>query len=232
MSILQDPVHYPNHAYEANQGVGMTSQRTRNRLVERLIFLGITDPDVLNAVRVTPRHLFLDEAMASRAYEDTALPIGYSQTISQPWVVAKMSSWLNAKGSLDKVLDIGTGSGYQAAILALMARQVYTIERIEPLLVKAEQVLQKLELENVMFSLADGYWGLPSYAPFDGILSAASPESVPEELFDQLVENGRLVMPIGSEEQLLYGYVKTSTGYTEECLGEVMFVPMLKGIES
>lgn len=232
MSILQSPVRYPNAAFEANQGVGMTSQRTRNRLVERLIFLGISDSNVLNAIRVTPRHLFLDEAMASRAYEDTALPIGYSQTISQPWVVAKMTSWLNAKGPLNKVLDIGTGSGYQAAILALLAQQVYTIERIEPLLLRAEQVLKKLELGNVMFSLADGYWGLPSHAPYDGILSAASPETVPEELFDQLVDNGRLVMPIGSEEQLLYGFIKTSTGYKEECLGEVMFVPMLKGIES
>jgi protein-L-isoaspartate(D-aspartate) O-methyltransferase len=194
-SLLNQPIEYPNEAYSDAQGVGMTSQRTRNRLVERLMALGITDEAVLNAIRVTPRHLFIDEAMASRAYEDTALPIGHGQTISQPWVVAKMTSWLLADGPLHKVLDVGTGSGYQAAILALLVDEVYSVERIEPLLLRAQQVL-------------------------------------PQELLDQLRIGGRLVMPIGGTEQGLFGFVKTETGYTEDYLGPVMFVPMLSGIET
>jgi protein-L-isoaspartate(D-aspartate) O-methyltransferase len=231
-SLLNQPIEYPNEAYSDAQGVGMTSQRTRNRLVERLMALGITDEAVLNAIRVTPRHLFIDEAMASRAYEDTALPIGHGQTISQPWVVAKMTSWLLADGPLHKVLDVGTGSGYQAAILALLVDEVYSVERIEPLLLRAQQVLKQLRLNNVHANVADGFWGIPSEAPFDGIVCAASPESVPQELLDQLRIGGRLVMPIGGTEQGLFGFVKTETGYTEDYLGPVMFVPMLSGIET
>ncbi len=230
--VLQNPIVYPNEYFRINQGLGMTSQRTRNRLVNRLQEeLGVKDFAVLDAIRVTPRHCFLDEAMGSRAYEDTALPIGYGQTISQPWVVAKMTQWLLKTGSVTKVLEIGTGSGYQTAILSLLIKQVYSIERIEPLLNKAKQVLKKLQIDNVKFELNDGHWGWETQAPFNGIISAASPSKVPEELFLQLVEGGRLVMPVGDEQQLLHGFVKTSTGYKKECLGEVLFVPMKKGIE-
>lgn len=229
-TFTQQQVIYPNEAFRDNQGLGMTSQRTRNRLVQRLIDHGVNDAEVLNAIRVTPRHLFLDEAMATRAYEDTALPIGYGQTISQPWVVAKMTSWLFQNGPLYKVLEIGTGSGYQTAILSLMAKHVYSVERIEPLLNRAQNVLAKLELHNIDFTLSDGHWGWPKHKPFDGIISAASPAKVPEELIEQLCENGRLIMPIGEEKQYLCGFIKTSTGVKEECLGEVLFVPMKTGL--
>lgn len=231
--LLSSPPQYPNDAFEAYQGVGMTSQRTRNRLVQRLVELGVNDQNILNAIRVIPRHLFLDEAMATRAYEDTALPIGFGQTISQPWVVAKMSAWLFSEGDqMNKVLEIGTGSGYQTAILGLLADTVYTLERIESLHLRAQTVLQNLKLNNIQFALSDGHWGWPQQAPFDGIISAASPEEVPEELLAQLCEGGRLIIPIGGHQQLLYGFVRTSTGYTEECLGEVLFVPMKEGIEA
>lgn len=230
-SALTTPVMYPNAAFEQQQGMGMTSQRTRNRMVQRLqAQYNIQDLAVLNAMRVTPRHVFLDEAFSSRAYEDTALPIGYAQTISQPWVVAKMTQWLLKEGEVNKVLEIGTGSGYQTAILSLLVKQVCSVERIEPLLVRAQSVLSRLELTNIVFDLSDGHWGWQDKAPFNGILSAASPAKVPEELFDQLVDGGRLVMPVGEQEQLLFGFVKTATGYTQECLGEVLFVPMKQGI--
>lgn len=229
-SVLDTPVHYPNTAYADYQGVGMTSQRTRNRLVERLIYLGVTDEVVLNAIRVTPRHLFIDEALASRAYEDTALPIGYGQTISQPWVVAKMTAWLRATGSVDRVLEIGTGSGYQAAILGLLSKEVYSVERIEPLLLKAKKVINQLALSHVHIDYADGYWGWPQQAPFDAIISAASPETLPESLIEQLKLGGRLVIPIGGETQKLMGFTRTESGYDEVCLGDVLFVPMLSGL--
>lgn len=229
-TYTQHPVIYPNEAYRDNQGLGMTSQRTRNRLVQRLIDNGVNDSEVLNAIRVTPRHLFLDEAMATRAYEDTALPIGYGQTISQPWVVAKMSSWLFQNGPLYKVLEIGTGSGYQTAILSLLAKHIYSVERIEPLLQRAQNVLGRLQLKNIDFTLSDGHWGWPKNQPFDGMISAASPAKVPEELLEQLAENGRLIMPIGEDTQYLFGFIKTSTGVKEECLGEVLFVPMKTGL--
>ena len=232
LDALNEPLIFPNEAFASLQGMGMTSQRTRNRMVQRLqAEYHIEDLAVLNAMRVTPRHVFLDEAMASRAYEDTALPIGYSQTISQPWVVAKMTQWLLKTGDVTKVLEIGTGSGYQTAILSLLVKQVYSVERIEPLLLRAQAALKRLELNNIQFELNDGHWGWRQKAPFNGIISAASPASVPEELFEQLVEGGRLVMPVGQTQQLLFGYVKTSTGVIEECLGEVLFVPMKQGIE-
>ncbi len=224
---------YPNAAFEQYQGVGMTSQRTRNRLVERLIEKGINNEVVLDAIRLVPRHLFLDEALASRSYEDTALPIGYGQTISQPWVVAKMTAWLlDTDMPINKVLEIGTGSGYQTAILGVLVKQVFSVERIQPLSEKAQQVLSKLHLQNIEFSLSDGHWGWPGQAPFDAIISAASPSELPMELINQLKIGGRLVMPIGEERQLLYGFVKTATGVEETCLGEVMFVPMKQGIEA
>jgi len=226
-------VDYPNAAFEVNQGLGMTSQRTRNRLVDRLIDKGISGLSVLEVMRLVPRHLFLDEAMASRSYEDTALPIGYGQTISQPWVVAKMTQWLlDSDQPVSKVLEIGTGSGYQTAILSLLVNEVYSVERIQPLSERAQRTLAKLDLSNVQFSLSDGHWGWPEQAPFDAIISAASPAELPLELIKQLKVGGRLVMPIGDSEQLLYGYVKTETGVTKTCLGEVMFVPMKTGVEA
>ncbi len=253
---MSSNVVYPNMAFEQYQGVGMTSQRTRNRLIERLQQLGVTDINVLKVMQVVPRHLFLDEALASRAYEDNALPIGFAQTISQPWVVAKMTEWLfaeTAKNPIKTVLEIGTGSGYQTAILALLAQQVFTVERITPLSVRAQDVLAKLCLQNIEFEISDGHWGwphskdvvvpslsqniffqhkLPEPSPeFDAIISAASPASVPPELFQQLKVGGRLVMPVGEEKQRLYGFIKTETGITKECLGQVMFVPMKQGIE-
>lgn len=236
----EGPVSYPNDAFQSFQGVGMTSQRTRNRLISRLQSLGIQSDWVLSVMQVVPRHLFLDEALATRSYEDTALPIGYGQTISQPWVVAKMTEWLFADSTqnpIRNVLEIGTGSGYQTAILALMTDYVFSVERIAPLSEKAQQALQKLDLKNIFYSISDGHWGWPGHptirAPkqFDAIISAASPASVPSELLNQLKVGGRLVMPIGEERQMLYGFIKTETGYSETCLGEVLFVPMKQGIE-
>ncbi|MEA1989163.1 MAG: protein-L-isoaspartate(D-aspartate) O-methyltransferase [Pseudomonadota bacterium] len=226
-------MRYPNPAFDSYQGLGMTSQRTRNRLVDRLMEKGVTDDRVLDTMRVVPRHLFLDEAMSSRSYEDTALPIGYGQTISQPWVVAKMTQWLlESPIPIKKVLEIGTGSGYQTAILSLLVDEVYSVERIQALSERAEITLNKLELENIQFSLSDGHWGWSDKAPFDAIISAASPAELPQELINQLKVGGRLVMPIGESRQLLYGFEKTSTGVIETCLGEVMFVPMKAGVES
>nr|WP_238696218.1 protein-L-isoaspartate(D-aspartate) O-methyltransferase [Thiomicrorhabdus sediminis] len=225
-------MNYPNSAFELYQGLGMTSQRTRNRLVDRLIEKGISDPRVLDTIKVVPRHLFLDEAMATRSYEDTALPIGYGQTISQPWVVAKMTQWLlQSDRPVRNVLEIGTGSGYQTAILSLLVDKVYSVERIEALSQRAQQVIGKLELSNVEFSMSDGHWGWPAKAPFDAIISAASPAELPQELINQLKVGGRLVMPIGEHEQKLYGFEKTLNGYKETCLAEVMFVPMKTGVE-
>lgn len=226
-------MQYPNSAFEAYQGLGMTSQRTRNRLVERLIEKGVSDDRVLDTMRIVPRHLFLDEAMSSRSYEDTALPIGYGQTISQPWVVAKMTQWLlESSIPIKKVLEIGTGSGYQTAILSLLVDEVYSVERIQALSERAEITLNKLELENIQFSLSDGHWGWPDKAPFDSIISAASPAELPQELINQLKVGGRLVMPIGESKQLLYGFEKTPSEVIETCLGEVMFVPMKSGVEA
>ncbi len=229
-TLVNSKANYINNAFSQNQGVGMTSQRTRNRLIKQLIELGIDDYAVLNALKITPRHMFLDEAMATRAYENTALPIGFKQTISQPFIVAKMSAWLFKNGCLNKVLEIGTGSGYQTCILSQLATKTYSVERIQPLLNKAKLVLNKLQITNVEFLLTDGHWGWSEHAKYDGIISAASPAKVPEALIEQLNENGRLVIPIGNEQQLLFGYIKTATGYKEECLGEVLFVPMKKGM--
>lgn len=226
-------MNYPNPAFERYQGLGMTSQRTRNRLVDRLVEKGVSDSAVLDTLRVVPRHLFLDEAMASRSYEDTALPIGYGQTISQPWVVAKMTEWLiQAPIPVKRVLEIGTGSGYQTAILSLLVDEVYSVERIQGLSEKAQSVLAQLELKNIEFSLSDGHWGWPDKAPFDAIISAASPAELPQELLNQLKVGGRLVMPIGESRQMLYGFEKTANGVIETCLGEVMFVPMKEGVEA
>lgn len=229
---LEQKPQYPNAAFEQAQGVGFCSQRTRDRLIERLMHNGIDDQAVLNAMRVVPRHLFMDEALANRSYEDTALPIGFGQTISQPWIVAKMTSWVRGGSRpLNKVLDIGTGSGYQAAILALLAKHVDTVERIEALQVRAKIVLDRLELNNIEYHLADGHWGLAANAPYDAIVCAAAPATLPESLLEQLSEGGRLVIPVGEFHQVLTGYEKTSTGVKETFLGDVMFVPLKTGLE-
>ncbi|VAW86535.1 Protein-L-isoaspartate O-methyltransferase [hydrothermal vent metagenome] len=213
-----------------HQGIGMTSQRTRDRLISRLESGGIRSLEVLDAMRATPRHIFVDEALASRAYEDTALPIGYSQTISQPYIVAKMSEVLLLSGPLNKVLEIGTGSGYQAAILALLVKEVYSIERIEPLIRQARARFQELTLRNIRLQFDDGTLGWPEYGPYDGIIATAAPLEVPMPLLEQLVLGGRLIIPIGKQGvQRLMLYTRTEEGVEEEFIEQVSFVPMLSG---
>ena len=215
-----------NHA-----GIGMTSQRTRDRLIARLEEKGIKNVRVLEAMRMTPRHLFVDEALASRAYEDTALPIGHKQTISQPYVVARMTEAILKDGIPEKVLEVGTGSGYQAAILAAIVKEVYTVERIEPLYQQARRRAMEMGLRNIRFKLSDGSWGWESYAPFDAIVVTAAPKEIPQALIDQLDVNGRLVIPVGktSEVQDLLLLHKTSEGLKQERLDLVSFVPLIQG---
>ncbi len=213
-----------------HQGIGMTSQRTRDRLISRLESEGIRSLEVLDAMRETPRHIFVDEALASRAYEDTALPIGYSQTISQPYIVAKMSEVLLLSGPLNKVLEIGTGSGYQAAILALLVKEVYSVERIEPLLRQARARFQELKIRNIRLQFDDGTLGWPEYGPYDGIIATAAPVEVPMSLLEQLTLGGRLIIPIGKQGvQKLMLYTRTEEGVEEEYIEQVSFVPMLSG---
>ncbi len=212
-------------------GIGMTSQGTRDRLVRRLRDHGIRDESVLNAIAMTPRHEFVDEALSSRAYEDTALPIGLGQTISQPWVVAKMTEAVLDCGSPQKVLEIGTGSGYQAAILALLIPSVFTVERIEELLKLARRRFHKIGLHNIYTRHADGHLGWPSQAPFDAIIITAAAIELPLGLLEQLRVGGVLVAPIerGGMQRLLK-VRRTEEGYEEEDLGGVIFVPMLSGL--
>lgn len=213
------------------QGKGMTSQRTRNRLVERLREQGITSASVLDLIGRLPRHVFIDEALAHRAYEDTALPIGDGQTISQPYVVALMSQLLFEQPRA-KVLEIGTGCGYQSAVLSALADEVYTVERIARLHHKARSTCQNLKLRNITFRLGDGYVGWERFAPFDGILVAAAPAEVPAALLEQLAENGRLVIPVGgqdSQAQQLKVIDRTDGGLETQIFEQVRFVPMLSG---
>ncbi len=210
-------------------GIGMTSQRTRDRLIARLREEGIKDVRVLDVMRTTPRHIFVDEALASRAYEDTALPIGYGQTISQPYIVARMSEVLLAGGPRSKVLEIGTGSGYQTAVLAQLVDQVYTVERIPELHARAKKCLTELQLRNVRFQRSDGSWGWQQYAPYDGIMVTAAPEQVPEELLMQLAEGGRLVIPSGrADAQRLRLIIRSADSFSETLLDWVSFVPLIK----
>jgi protein-L-isoaspartate(D-aspartate) O-methyltransferase len=212
-------------------GIGMTSQRTRERLIQRLVEQGIRDARVLDRIRNVPRHLFVDEALASRAYEDTALPIGYGQTISQPYVVARMTEAITIGGTPEKVLEIGTGCGYQTAVLAPLAERIYSIERIEALLDRARERIRELGIRNVRFKHGDGAAGWPSQAPFDGILLAAAPHAVPQKLLDQLGEGGRLVAPIGPEgRQELVRLTRRGEQFLRERLGYVSFVPLLGGV--
>lgn len=213
------------------QGIGMTSQRTRTRLITRLSEMGITSEAVLAVIMNTPRHIFVDEALASRAYENTALPIGYNQTISQPYIVAKMVEALLAAGEVRNVLEIGTGCGYQTAILSRLVDNVCSIERIDALLQKAREKLRLLECKNVRVKYGDGNMGWPEYAPFDGIIVSAAPAGIPQTLLEQLAINGRLVIPVGKAgEQQLQLITRTPTGFEKEQLDMVSFVPMLEGI--
>lgn len=212
------------------QGIGMTSMRTRERLINRLKQSGIDDERVLNAMRKTPRHIFVDEALSSRAYEDTALPIGHRQTISQPYIVARMTEELLKSGPLNKVLEIGTGSGYQAAILALIVDNVFTLERIQPLLHQARQRFQDLKLRNIRAKYADGSNGWPDLAPFDAIIATAAPEQIPQALLLQLKIGGRLIIPVGKQgRQQLTLITRNKTNFDEQKLEAVSFVPMLSG---
>jgi protein-L-isoaspartate(D-aspartate) O-methyltransferase len=216
----------PNHT-----GIGMTSARTRDRLIQRLRDQGITDLRVLERLRALPRHIFVDEALASRAYEDTALPIGWNQTISQPYIVARMTEALLQGGPLRNVLEIGTGCGYQTAVLAPFAEKVYSIERVEPLLKRAKERLRDLEVRNVRFKHGDGLKGWPTQAPFDGIIVAAAPLTLPDTLLQQLALGGRLVVPVGPEgQQQLLRLTKREAGISRENLGAVAFVPLLGGL--
>ncbi|MGZ5008158.1 MAG: protein-L-isoaspartate(D-aspartate) O-methyltransferase [Methylobacter sp.] len=213
------------------QGIGMTSSRTRERMINRLMEQGIRNNKVLDAMRNTPRHIFMDEALASRAYEDTALPIGYNQTISQPYIVAKMTELLLAtSGRLAKVLEIGTGCGYQTAILAQLVDHVYSVERIAPLQKKAKDRLWDLKLKNVSYLHSDGGWGWPDHAPYDGILVAAAPPEIPEMLLQQMAVNSVMIIPIGKgNSQRLQRVTRTDSGYEVEKLEPVVFVPFLSG---
>ncbi len=212
------------------QGIGMTSARTRDRLVDRLKNHGIRSSAVLEQIRNVPRHLFVDEALASRSYEDTALPIGHGQTISQPYVVAKMTEALLADFAGDKVLEIGTGCGYQTAVLAPLVKEIYTVERIPELLRKAKQRLRQLDIYNVRFRLGDGWEGWPKYAPYYGIIVAAAAAELPQKLLEQIAPGGRLIMPVGpSGAQELTMVLRRDDHFEQVSLGGVSFVPLVKG---
>ncbi len=213
-----------------HRGIGMTSQRTRERLIQRLYEEGLSNAHVLEAIRRTPRHLFVDEALAHRAYEDTALPIGNNQTISQPYMVARMSELLLAAGPLDKVLEIGTGSGYQTAILAQLVERVFSVERIQNLQDKAKERLVQLNLRNVVFRWGDGWEGWNALGPYNGIIVTAAAANVPQALLDQLAPGGRLVIPVGAGDvQELMLIVREEDGFSRHVLDAVRFVPLLNG---
>ncbi|MBT4160577.1 MAG: protein-L-isoaspartate(D-aspartate) O-methyltransferase [Gammaproteobacteria bacterium] len=212
------------------RGIGMTSQRTRSRLVERLREQGILSEHVLDVISATPRHALIDEALAHRAYEDTALPIGFNQTISQPYIVARMTEALLADGPVETVLEVGTGSGYQTAILAQLAAKVYTVERIGGLLTRAKERLGAMGYRNIFFRHSDGGLGWPEKGPFDAIIVTASPRIVPEALLDQLADNGRMLVPVGeSRQQELLRLVKSGDDIEQTVLESVKFVPLLAG---
>jgi len=210
-------------------GIGMTSQRTRARMLARLREQGIRDEVTLSAMGTIPRHIFVDEALSSRAYEDVSLPIGFGQTISQPYIVARMTEILRGNGKPEKVLEIGTGCGYQTAVLSKIAKEVYSVERISPLLMKARGNLRELRARNIKLKHADGTMGLPELAPFDGIIVTAASGHIPHDLLEQLAIGGRMVIPVGTEEQTLYLIERTETEYLQTKLEAVKFVPLLGG---
>jgi protein-L-isoaspartate(D-aspartate) O-methyltransferase len=215
-------------------GIGMTSQRTRDRLVQRLVEHGIRDQEVLGVIGTVPRHIFIDEALAHRAYEDSALPIGHGQTISQPFIVALMTATL-LNVSRPRILEVGTGSGYQTAVLASLGtrtRKIYTVERLAPLIVRAEERLRAMGEHGVRYRHGDGYEGWPEEGPFDGILVTAAPRVVPDVLLEQLAVGGRMVVPVGSDDvQELKVYDRTEDGFTVDTVEYVRFVPLLKGVK-
>lgn len=221
-----------NGEHRAIRGIGMTSARTRDRLVQRLGETGISNPAVLERIRSVPRHLFVDEALSSRAYEDSALPIGQGQTISQPWVVALMTQALvtDVPEPLKKVLEVGTGCGYQTAVLSPFVRMIFTIERIGAIQQAARTRLNELGFKNVRYRHGDGFQGWPGQAPFDGIIVAAAPAEVPTVLLQQLKVGGRLIIPVGpAGQQDLVRYTRTSDGFDREQLSRVSFVPLVEG---
>ena len=213
------------------RGVGFTSQRTRDRMVAKLREQAIADEDVLAAMASVPRHMFVDEALATRAYEDTALPIGFEQTISQPFVVARMIESLRTGASrpFGKVLEVGTGCGYQAAVLASLAREVYSIERIQGLHERARSNLRPLRIANLRLAYGDGYQGIPAAAPFDAIIVAAAAPRIPDALVAQLEMGGRLIAPVGTDDQVLCLVERTPTGPVQRWLDAVRFVPLRQG---
>jgi protein-L-isoaspartate(D-aspartate) O-methyltransferase len=213
------------------QGIGMTSRRTRERMVNRLKEQGITNPAVLKVMLETPRHIFVEEAFASRAYEDTALPIGFSQTISQPYIVARMTELILEQGVPAKMLEVGTGSGYQTAVLAQLVGRVHSVERIYPLQQRARHCLQDLHLRNVRLKHCDGGWGWEEYAPYDAILVTAAPSEVPDPLLQQMARRSVMVLPVGDgRTQVLRRIVRTEVGYQAEDIEPVVFVPLLSGV--
>jgi protein-L-isoaspartate(D-aspartate) O-methyltransferase len=213
-------------------GIGMTSQRTRTRMIERLRVEGIKDERVLRAMAAVPRHIFVEEAMAHRAYEDTALPLILGQTISQPFIVARMIELLLAgRDSLGRTLEIGAGCGYQAAVLAMLTRELFAVERLAPLLAKARVHLRQLKLSQVRLKHADGMGGLPEAAPFDTIIVAAAGQGIPQALRDQLAPGGRLLIPLGVDPQVLCLVERGSRGFIESRYDAVRFVPLLPGVE-
>jgi len=217
--------------HSEDRGIGMTSQGTRDRLVQTLRQEGITDERVLKAITQVPRHKFVDEALSSRAYENTALPIGQRQTISQPWIVARMTEAILDGGQPEKVLEVGTGSGYQAAILSHLVPKVFTVERIEELLKAARRRFHNLRLNNIYTRYADGHLGWPSQAPFDGIMVTAVAQTIPQELLDQLRIGGLLVIPVERNgQQRLVTVRRNEDGSEETDLGGVVFVPLLSGL--
>jgi protein-L-isoaspartate(D-aspartate) O-methyltransferase len=212
------------------RGIGMTSERTRMRMVERLRAAGVRDEAVLSAMAAVPRHIFVDEALSSRAYEDLSLPLGHGQTISHPLTVARMCELARGGRALGRVLEIGTGCGYQAAVLSHIAREVFSIERIEALLEQARvRILRELRIRNVRMKLADGKEGLVEVAPFDAIVIAAAAQEPPASLRDQLASGGRMVLPLGGEQQRLCLIERTGAGFEETLLEAVRFVPLLSG---
>jgi protein-L-isoaspartate(D-aspartate) O-methyltransferase len=213
------------------RGSGLTSPRSRERLIERLQRMGIANKRVLEAIRQVPRHLFVDEAFAGRAYEDTALPIGLGQTISQPYMVARMSEAILRDGTPHKVLEIGTGSGYQTAVLAHLSGQVFSIERIKSLQEQARSRFKRIDLHSIHLRHADGWQGWSAHAPFDAIVVTAAPDDIPPRLLEQLAEGGRMVIPVGIQggEQQLLMIRRVHGELTEQVLEDVVFVPMIRG---
>ena len=212
-------------------GIGMTSMRVRAKMVERLRTQGIRDEKVLHAMGTVPRHIFVEEALASRAYEDTALPLGFGQTISQPFIVARMIELLRNNRELGKTLEIGSGCGYQAAVLSHIATEVYSIERIAALLERAKKNLRHLRLPNVRLKHGDGNQGIAEAAPYDTIISAAAAPAVPEDLMKQLADGGRMVLPVGTQQQSLIMLERRGNQFIENRLEAVRFVPLVAGVE-